>query len=93
MRVCFNGVALHGVTVLLPRAMHYITKAPVPGMENFLCRCWSEEYQSPKTIWAVSFGLGSLPELEGKALLLLKTHSPVTGLGGVELKLTWKAPP
>lgn len=74
--------------MLLPRVKHYVTKSPMPDTENFLCHCWSKE-----TKWAISIALDSLPELEGKTLLLLKTLSSDTGLGGIGLELTWKAPP
>lgn len=48
---------------------------------------------TPKTIWVTAIVLGSLPELEGKALLLKMPHMLDMGLGEIELELTRKPLP
>lgn len=48
----------------------------------------------PKTILTIAMtALDCLPELEGKTILLQTAHTSDTGLGGIELQLTWKASP
>lgn len=63
------------MTKLLRRAMYYLTKISVPGMENLHFR-------------AIDIVLAFLPELEVKALLLKVPHTENTGHEKIGLELT-----
>lgn len=55
--------------------------------------CW---YEKPKKLlkqYVIINVLGSLPELEGKILLMKVPHMLAMGLGVLELELTWEPRP
>lgn len=64
-----------------PRAIDFLTKLPVQGMENLpLVSVVKKTWQTIKTI-VVAFAY--LPELEGKTLLLKISHTSDTGMTGM----------
>lgn len=66
----------------------FLHRLPQPPFELLVRRV----QETPQTVQVSANALGCLPEFEGETVLLKIPETSDTGLGGIELDLTWKPP-